>query len=164
MSDSNTAHDGVPGLELRLSQISKNPPSLLVTLKNNHPSSAFTVLKWNSPLDPQAANLGLFKIVDGETGETVPTDGLKVSRLMPPGEEDLVTIAPGTEEAHEVVMNKPWLPERRPAMYKVSISGKFSGLWDKYGGDVQTSDREAYLDSPFGGRSFKSNEVMMRVE
>ena len=119
MSASRTPDDGVPGLEFKLSQISRDPPSLLVTLRNNNPSSAFTILKWHTPLDPQAANLGLFKIVDEETGETIPTDGLKVNRLMPPSEEDFVTVAPGTEEAHEVVMNKPWLPGTSTAtMYR----------------------------------------------
>ncbi|KAL1592805.1 hypothetical protein SLS60_011221 [Paraconiothyrium brasiliense] len=163
MTSDNTA-EGVPGLEFKLSQISRNPPSLLITLKNNNPSAPFTLLKWNTPLDPQAANLGLFKLVDEETGKEIPTDGLKVNRLMPPSEEDLVTVAPGTEEAHEVVMNKPWLPEKKPATYKVSVSGKFFGVWDKYGGDLKTSDLEAYADSPFHGRQFSSNEVSMRVE
>lgn len=164
MADSSPAKEGVPGLEFKLSQISRNPPSLLVTLKNNNPSSPFTLLKWNTPLDPQAANLGLFKLVDEETGKEIPTDGLKVNRLMPPSEEDLVTVAPGTEEAHEVVMNKPWLPEKKPAKYKVSVSGNFLGIWDKYGGDLETSDLEAYVDSPFHGKPFTSNEVSMRVE
>jgi hypothetical protein len=164
MSGKTALEDGVPGLEFRLSQISRNPPSLLVTLKNNNPSSPFTILKWNTPLDPQAANLGLFKLVDEETGKEIPTDGLKVNRLMPPSEEDFVTVAPGTEEAHEIVMNKPWLPEKKPAKYKVTISGKFSGIWDRYGGDLQSSEREAYLDSPFSGKPFTSNEVSMRVE
>lgn len=164
MSNANAGEEGVPGLEFKLSQISRNPPSLLVTLKNNNPTSAFTILKWNTPLDPQAANLGLFKLVDEETGKEIPTDGLKVNRLMPPSQEDLVTVAPGTEEAHEIVMNKPWLPEKKPAKYKVSISGKFAGIWDKYGGDLQASDLEAYVDSPFSGKPYTSNEVLMRVE
>ncbi|KAK7185282.1 hypothetical protein DPSP01_000927 [Paraphaeosphaeria sporulosa] len=158
-----TATEGVPGLEFKLSQISRSPPSLLVTLKNNNPTTPFTLLKWNTPLDPQAANLGLFTLVD-EEGKEIPTEGLKVNRLMPPSAEDLVTVAPGTEEAHEVVMDKPWLPERKPAKYKVSVKGAFSGVWDKYGGDIGTGQLEAYVDSPFHGRAFESNVVEMRVE
>ncbi|KAJ4305841.1 hypothetical protein N0V90_001373 [Kalmusia sp. IMI 367209] len=164
MSNSKATADGVPGLEFKLSQISRNPPSLLVTLKNNNPSSPFTILKWGTPLDPQAANLGLFKLVDEETGKEIPTDGLKINRLMPPSEEDLVTVAPGTEEAHEVVLNKPWLPEKKPAKYKVSVEGKFTGIWDRYGGDLKSDDLEAYVDSPFSGKPFSSNELSMRVE
>ncbi|KAF2452067.1 hypothetical protein P171DRAFT_376698 [Karstenula rhodostoma CBS 690.94] len=163
MSPSTTA-EGVPGLEIKLSQISRNPPSLLVTLKNNNPTTPFTLLKWNTPLDPQAANLGLFTLVDDETGKEIPTDGLKVNRLMPPSADDLATVAPGTEEAHEVVMNKPWLPEKKPAKYKVSVKGTFSGVWDRYGGDLGTGELEAYVDSPFHGRAFESNVVEMRVE
>lgn len=159
-----TQEEEVPGLEFKLSQISRNPPSLLVTLKNNNPSSPFTILKWGTPLDPQAANLGLFKLVDEETGKDIPTDGLKINRLMPPSEDDLVTVAPGTEEAHEIVLNKPWLPTKKPAKYKVSVHGKFTGIWDRYGADVKLSDLEAYVDSPYSGRSFKCNDVLMRVE
>lgn len=83
---------------------------------------------------------------------------------MPPSAEDLVTVAPGTEEAHEVVMDKPWLPETRPATYKVSVKGKFLGVWDRYGGGLGTGELEAYADSPYHGRAFQSNVVEMRVE
>src|SRR4051812_35811975 len=62
---------GIPGLEFKLSQISKSPPSVLVTLKNGHPSSTFTLLKWGTPLDPQALNLGVFKLTNADTGEEV---------------------------------------------------------------------------------------------
>lgn len=165
MSNSQTAvGEGVPGLEFKLSQISRNPPSLLVTLKNNNPSTPFTLLKWGTPLDSQASNLGVFKLVDEETGSEVPTDILMLNRKMPPSKEDLVTVAPGTEEATEVVFDKPWMPGKMPAKYKVKAEGSFAGIWGQYGGDLEESDLEAYSDSPYSGRAFTSNEALLRVE
>lgn len=163
MASAATAVDAVPGLEFKLSQISRNPPSLLVTLKNTNPSSPFTILKWGTPLDPQAANLGVFKLVDTETGKDVPVPVIKINRKMPPSQEDLVTVAPGTEEATEVVFNKAWMPEKRPAKYKVKAEGAFGAVWDRYGG-LTESDLEAYSESPLSGRTFSTNEVSMRVE
>ncbi|KAF2250979.1 hypothetical protein BU26DRAFT_517730 [Trematosphaeria pertusa] len=164
MSTSPSASSEVPGLEFKLSQISRSPPSLLVTLKNNNPETPFTILKWGTPLDPQASNLGVFKLVDAESGKEVPTDIIKIARKMPPSREDMVTVAPGTEEATEVVFDKPWMPNKKPAKYKVKAEGEFMGVWDKYGGDVQESDMEAYTDSPLSGRAFKSNEQVMLVD
>ncbi|PVI05218.1 hypothetical protein DM02DRAFT_502139, partial [Periconia macrospinosa] len=152
----------VPGLEWKLSQISRSPPSLLVTLKNNSPSP-YTLLKWGTPLDASASNTGVFKVVDAETGANIPTDFIKVSRVMPPPREDLVTIAPGTEEATEVVFNTPWMPEKKPAKYKIKAEGAFTGIWGSYGSDVKDSDVEAYVESPFNGRTFTSNEAVMLV-
>jgi hypothetical protein len=153
----------VPGLEFKLSQISRNPPSLLVTLKNTSPDTPYTLLKWGTPLDAQALNLGLFKMVDGE-GKEVVQHSIKVSRLMPPSREDLVTVAPGTEEATEVVFNKFWMPEAKPATYKVKAEGAFGGVWDRYGDKVADDELEAYIASPMNGRVFRTNEVDMRVE
>ncbi|KAF2643976.1 hypothetical protein P280DRAFT_222457 [Massarina eburnea CBS 473.64] len=150
------------GLEWKLSQISQNPPSMLVTLKNNSPSP-FTLLKWGTPLDSHASNTGVFKVVDADTGEEINTDFIKVNRMMPPSREEVVTIAPGTEEATEVVFNKPWMPEKKPAKYKVKAEGAFTGIWDKYGDDVKENDLEAYTSSPFNGQKFTSNEAVMIV-
>ncbi|KAF1962249.1 hypothetical protein CC80DRAFT_157624 [Byssothecium circinans] len=157
-----TSTTGVAGLEWKLSQISRSPPSLLVTLKNNSPSP-FTLLKWGTPLDVQASNTGVFKVVDAETGEEISTNFIKVNRMMPPSREDVVTIAPGTEEATEVVFNKPWMPEKKPAKYKVKAEGAFTGIWEKYGDDVRDTDLEAYTDSPWNGKEFSSNEAVMIV-
>jgi len=153
----------VPGLVFKLSQISRNPPSLLVTLKNTSPDTPYTLLKWGTPLDVQALNLGLFKMVDA-AGKEVEMHSIKVSRVMPPSREDLVTVAPGTEEATEVVFNKPWMPETKPATYKVKAEGVFAGVWDRYGDKVEDGDLEAYSLSPLNGRVFETNEVEMRVE
>ncbi|KAF2822280.1 hypothetical protein CC86DRAFT_410652 [Ophiobolus disseminans] len=158
-----TSSDGIPGLEFKLNQDSRNPPSLLVTLKNNSPDTPYTLLKWGTPLDSAALNTGVFKIVDSDSGDEVQQFVLKINRKMPPEQEELVTLAPGTEEELSVVFNKPWMPEEKPAKYKVKAEGSFLGVWDKYGGDVTEDDKNAYNDSPFSGKKFTTNEVVMEV-
>jgi hypothetical protein len=162
-SSGSSASNGVPGLEFKLSQDSRSPPSLLVTLKNNSPDKPYTLLKWGTPLDSSALNIGVFQIIDEENGNEVAQAGLMINRKMPPAQEELVTIAPGTQEELSVVFDKPWMPEQKPAKYKVKAKGEFMGVWDKYGGDVTEDELNAYIESPFSGKKFVTNEVVMEV-
>jgi len=84
-----------------------------------------------------------------------------VNRMTPPRAEDYVTVGPGSEEAHEVVFEGPWMPDVKPAKYRVWAEGTWRGVWDKWGDEVK---KEEYFKSPFGGRGFGSGEVEMRVE
>jgi hypothetical protein len=158
-----TSSTGIPGLEFKLSQTSRSPPSLLVTLKNTSPDTTYTLLKWGTPLDRSALNTGVFTIVDDANGEEVKQDVMQTNRKMPPPQEDLVTVAPGTEEELEVDLNKPWMPDRRPVTYKVKAVGTFKGIWAKYGNEVTEEELYAYGQSPFSGRRFATNEVVMEV-
>ncbi|KAH7385916.1 hypothetical protein BKA66DRAFT_569236 [Pyrenochaeta sp. MPI-SDFR-AT-0127] len=163
-STSSSSSNGVPGLELKVSQISRNPPSLLITLKNNNPDTPYTVLKWGTPLDSTALNTRVFTITDKDSGDEVQQLVLQINRKMPPAQEELVTVAPGTEEAVEVVFDKPWMPERRPAKYKVKAEGEFKGVWGKYGSDVTEDELNSYIESPFSGRTFATDEIVLEVD
>ena len=156
-----TSSTGVPGLEFKLSQTSRSPPTLLVTLKNTNSDTTYTLLKWGTPLDPSALNTGVFTIVDDANGEEVKQDVLQINRKMPP--QDLVTIAPGTEEELEVDFTKPWMPDRRPATHKVKAVETFKGVWAKYGNEVAEQELYAYAQSPFSGRKFTTDEVVLEV-
>lgn len=161
-SSSSTSND-VPGLELKLYQISRNPPSLRVTLKNTNPDTPYTILKWGTPLDSSALNTGVFSITDDKTGDEVQQVVLQINRKMPPAQEELVTVAPGTEEAIEVVFDKPWMPDAKPAKYKVKAEGEFKGVWGKYGDEVTEDELNAYIESPFSGKKFATGEIIMDV-
>lgn len=163
-NSSGSISSGIPGLEFHLSQISNSPPSLLVTLKNTSPDTPYTVLKWGTPLDSAALNTGVFSIVGEEDGDEVKQLELQINRQMPPAQDQVVTIAPGTEEEVEVVFDKPWLPVDKPAKYKVKATGDFKGVWDKYGSDVTEEQLYAYIESPFSGKKFITNEVVMEVK
>jgi len=154
---------GAPGLEFKLSQISKSPPSVRVTVKNNNPSSTFTILKWDTPLDPSAANLGIFKFVSVETGDELKTDVIKFRRKMPISQDNLQELSPGAEHSTEVAFTQPWMPEK-PAKYKVRVEGVFRGVWDKAVGDVSTTELDEYTASPFFDCPFSSKEELLVVE
>ncbi|KAH7132584.1 hypothetical protein B0J11DRAFT_427771 [Dendryphion nanum] len=155
--------NGIPGIEFQLSQISRSPPSILVTLKNHNPKSTFTLLKWSTPLDPLAQILGVFKLEDADTGEKVPIDVIMINRKTPPPRDELVTIMPGTEESVEVVFNKPWFPEKKPAKYKVKAEGTFKGAWEKSADQVTDNELDVYVDSPLYDRAFETKELLMTV-
>jgi hypothetical protein len=155
--------NGVPGLEFKLTQVSRNPPTLLVTLKNTSPDTPYTLLKWDTPLDSSALSTGVFLVVDDANGKEVQHDVLQINRKMPPPQEEMVTVPPGTEEEREVEFTKPWMPERRPATYRVKAVGTFKGVWAKYGDEVTEEELYAYAQSPFSGRRFTTSEVVMEV-
>jgi hypothetical protein len=159
-----TSGNGVLGLEFRLIQVSRSPPTLLVTLKNTSPDTPYTLLKWGTPLDPSAPNTGVFTIIDDASGKEVEQDVLQINRKMPPPQEDLVTVAPGTEEELEVVFDKPWMPDYKHAKYRIKAVGSFKGLWAKYGDEVTEKELYAYTESPLGGRRLTTNELVIEVQ
>ncbi|OAL44549.1 hypothetical protein IQ07DRAFT_521746 [Pyrenochaeta sp. DS3sAY3a] len=162
-TSSSTASSGVPGLEITISQISRDPPAISVLLKNSDPEKPYTVLKWGTPLDSSALNTGVFTITDDESHSEVEQMVMQINRKMPPAQEELVTVAPGTQEEIEVVFDKPWMPAKKPAKYKVKAVGEFKGVWDKYGSDVSEDELWAYIESPFSGKKFRTNEIVLEV-
>ncbi|KAF2123100.1 hypothetical protein BDV96DRAFT_14322 [Lophiotrema nucula] len=173
-----------PPLTFKLSQISKSPPSVLVTLRNSSPSTTFTLLRWGTPLDPQALNLGVFRLwklpttststssnssdqkengedEQVEEEEEIKIDRLMISRKFPPSKDDLLEIGPGEEYAVEVVLDRPWMPSTTPARYKVKVEGEIKGLWEKRAGEVRGEELEDYAENRLG---FESDAVVIVVE
>jgi hypothetical protein len=159
----NPTSSNVPGLDFKLTQISRNPPTLLVTLRNTSPDTPYTLLKWGTPLDSSALSTGVFTIIEDASGKEVEQEVLQINRKMPPAPEEIVTIAPGTEEEREVEFSKAWMPQGRPTTYRVKAMGTFKGLWAKYGDEVTEEEVYAYKQSAFSGRRWVTNEVIMEV-
>ena len=162
-STSPSTSNGVPGLEFELSQISQHPPSLLVTLKNNHPTTSYTILTWGTPLDSSALNTGVFTLVDEDSGKEIEQVDLQINRKMPPSQDELVTVAPGAEQTVEVVLDKPWMPNKQSAKYKVKAEGEFEGVWRKHKSDLTEDELYAYLDSSYSGKKFTTNEIVLET-
>ncbi|KAF3009808.1 hypothetical protein E8E13_010138 [Curvularia kusanoi] len=154
----------IPGLSLSLSQIARDPPTLRVTLKNDSPDTTYTLLKWGTPLDDAALNTGVFKITDASSGAEVEQITMQIRRRMPPGQSQLAGVKPGEEESVEVVFNRPWMPETKPATYKVRAEGLLKGAWDRPKSDVSDDDTNEYGESPLAGKTFITNEVELVVE
>jgi hypothetical protein len=87
-----------------------------------------------------------------------------VNRKMPATQDELFTVAHGTQEEVEVVFDKPWMPEDKPAKYKVTAAGTFQGVWEKPSGDVQESEIMAYMESMGNGKTWVADEIVLEVE
>jgi hypothetical protein len=167
MSQSRGSQSGtntISTLSVTLSQTSRDPPTLLVTLKNSSPDTSYTLLKWGTPLDFAALNTNIFTLTDSSTGAEIEQVGLMINRKMPPSEDELITVAPSTQEQVKVVFDKPWMPDTKPAKYRVRATGTFQGLWDKTRGEVREGELLAYTNSPGSGKTWVTNEIDMQVE
>lgn len=154
----------IPGLSLSLAQVSRDPPTLRVTLKNDNSDSTYTLLKWGTPLDDAALNTGVFKVTDADSGAEIEQAILQIRRRMPPGQSQLTSVQPGGEESVEVVFDKPWMPETKPAKYKVKAEGLLKGVWDRPKSEVTDDDTNEYTQSPLAGKTYITNEVELVVE
>ncbi|KAJ8119129.1 hypothetical protein OPT61_g18 [Boeremia exigua] len=154
----------ISGLSFTLTQVSKSPPTLRVTLKNDSPDTPYTLLNWGTPLDNSALNTGVFKVTDAESGAEVEQTILQIRRRMPPGQSQLTGVQPGEEESIEIVFDKPWMPETKPAKYKVKAEGLLKAVWDRPKSEVSDDDTNEYTESPLAGKTFITNEVELVVE
>lgn len=150
MSDFSLANN----LEVSLSQASAGEtPSISVSVKNTHPSTPVTLLKWDSPLDPLAMQLGLISVTPA--GGSVPIDmpTIKVSRAMPPDADSLVTLQPGKSASNVVELRDSFVPRDTWAKGKanVSMKGRWGAVWPGVGKDDLLGDLEK-LGALGGGR------------
>lgn len=153
----------MPGFSISLNQTSQDPLTLTVILENHQSDTHYTILKWGTPIDSFALDTGVFSIIDDASHKEVDQAILHINRKVPPPPNQLMTLAPGTQEEIEVVFNKPWMPDRKPSKYKVSAKGALKGGWAKSGDDVTEGDLLLYADSPLSGKRFATNEIVMEV-
>ncbi|KKZ60684.1 hypothetical protein EMCG_04668 [[Emmonsia] crescens] len=134
-----------------------DPIRLTVSVHNNDPNQAVTLLKWNTPLDPQADVLGIFEAREAEFGTPVDSLVVKISRKLPPTQDDLVEIpADGVKEV-QVTLRPMALSAGHE--YMISAKGRWQALWAGSLDDVTTASLANMACASSG--SFESNEVMV---
>ncbi|OJD30460.1 uncharacterized protein BKCO1_6000050 [Diplodia corticola] len=121
-------------LHVSVAQSSTSPPTLTLTLKNTHPSTTLTLLNWESPLDPLALQLGLISVYGGGSDEPLPLATIQVSRKLPPGRDQLVSLGPGESKSQDVVLREPVVPlkkvkEAGGKTVKVACKGRWKAVW-----------------------------------
>lgn len=132
------SHDSdiLSDLRVSLQQTSKSPPAICIKVTNNS-SRPVTVLTWESPLDQLALQLGLLTITpeSANASASAPLDipTIKVSRKLPPGNESLVSLAPGESRENHVVFQELLVPlaEIRGKKARVSLKGRWTRVWPK---------------------------------
>ncbi|KAJ3578153.1 hypothetical protein NPX13_g2412 [Xylaria arbuscula] len=131
-------------LQVDISQSTDSPHTLSVSVTNTHPSVPVTILKWNSPLDPAALGLGLLEIVPAGGTEPIQIQTIKISRLMPPKAESLVTLRPLESAMNTVELREPMVPSdiwsAGPA--KVTMKGRWMAVWPEITEEDLLSDTE----------------------
>ncbi|OHE95462.1 hypothetical protein CORC01_09195 [Colletotrichum orchidophilum] len=118
-------------LELSLSQSGTSPPKISVLVKNTHPDTPVTFLKWNSPLDPAALALGQVSIQPAGAFKPIEAHAIMIKRKMPPGAESLVTLRPGESADQVVELREPRVPGYvlEAGKAKVAMKGRWMAVW-----------------------------------
>lgn len=157
-------------LEIRLSQASAAAtPSLFISVKNTHPSIPLTLLKWDSPLDPLALQLGLVSVTAAGAAAPLDIPTIKVSRAMPPGADSLVTLRPGESASSVVELRDTFVPKDTWAKgkAKVNMKGRWAAVWPGLVKDELLGDLEKLSALGGGGDGVLNGEwelPMIEVE
>ncbi|EFQ86999.1 hypothetical protein CFE70_004729 [Pyrenophora teres f. teres 0-1] len=160
-SESTTA--GIPGLTFSLAQTSTSPPTLLITLTNNHPETTYTLLKWATPLDASALDTGVFTITTSD-GKAVEQVVRKITRKMPPPPGQIMELAPGKNMSKEVFFDKSAAVVMGKGRYRVEAKGVWKGGWATPRAEVTTKNLWGFGESEFAGRRFGLGGVEMISE
>ncbi|GKT40658.1 uncharacterized protein ColSpa_00839 [Colletotrichum spaethianum] len=111
-------------LAVRIRQTSTSPPTLALSVTNNH-DAPLTILRWKTPLDPLAIQVGLVSITPGAR---LPT--IELRRVMPPPPDDLITLQPGERREQQVVLKEPIVPlDQLGKTARVAVKGKWQTVW-----------------------------------
>lgn len=137
------------------------PLSIPIPVSIHNPAHfPVTVLKWNTPFDPRAGVLGVFKIVDTITGKTLPVDTIKISRKLPASTDDLIEIP--ADQTIDTVANLPQLHLEVGHEYSVHAQGIWHAVWGSRLADVTASQLEQLAGARRG--EFRSNVAVVKVE
>lgn len=125
---------------------------------HNAAATPVTIVNWNTPLDPAAGVLGVFKVHDTTTDDLVPLDELKISRQLPPSADDLVEIPAG--RSVETVVNLPSGALVAGHEYVIQAKGIWHAVWETPREEVQGVRLQQFEDAKRG--EFASNEVSVK--
>lgn len=115
-------------------------PTITNVVTNISPNP-ITLLRWSSPLDPLALQLGLLHITPAGSDIEMEIPTVMVSRQLPPGREDLVTLGPGESKAQEIELKDIFVPKEKlfpqgdGGQAKVVCKGEWMAVWPGLRGD-----------------------------
>ncbi|KAJ5120942.1 uncharacterized protein N7515_010330 [Penicillium bovifimosum] len=119
-----------------------------------------TILRWGSPLDPQAGVLGVFEVSDTTDQRKLSLPTIMVSRKLPASEADLVEIRAGETLDLTVKLPVPGLEKGHD--YAVRAQGTWHAVWPTELSSITTSQLK---DNGGANRGdFRSNESHVKIE
>lgn len=127
---------------------------------HNAADSPVTILRWGTPLDPQAAVLGIFEICDTTDQRKVALPTIMVSRKLPASKEDLVEIQP--RQTLDLTVNLPIPGLEKGHGYSVRAQGTWHAVWPTELSNVTPSQLRDNEGADRG--DFRSNESYVSIE
>ncbi|OQE14677.1 hypothetical protein PENFLA_c036G10416 [Penicillium flavigenum] len=125
----------------------------------NAADSPVTILRWGTPLDPQAGVLGVFEICDTTDQRKLSVPTIMVSRKLPASADDLVEIQARHTRDVTVDLRIPGLEKGHE--YSVRAQGTWHAVWPTEISKVTTSQLR---DNEGANRGkFLSNESSVRI-
>jgi hypothetical protein len=153
------AAENIEDLSVVLEKVPDAQTAILVKIQNKNPSSSFTFLTWDTPFDPQAMNLGVFKLRDAETGDLVEGVEIRINRMLPPPREALVEVGPGSEVTKKVELDAPWIPKHTSKNYTIEAVGRWHSVWNQSSSSIQEQELETVGGGDALKGEFKSNAI-----
>ncbi|KAB8075084.1 hypothetical protein BDV29DRAFT_190435 [Aspergillus leporis] len=124
---------------------------------HNAAATPVTIVNWDTPLDPNAAVLGVFEVRDTTTNDVVPLGTIKISRLLPPSSDEIVEIPAGQSVETVVNLRSGGLVGGKE--YTVQAKGIWHAVWPKARNEVSQAKLEHLEDAARG--EFMSNKIWL---
>ncbi|KAI0121181.1 hypothetical protein BJ170DRAFT_688271 [Xylariales sp. AK1849] len=135
------SHDTLSQLAISVRKSATNTLTVSVT---NHHDATLTLLRWKSPLDPLALQLGVFGFTPSDGGSALEIPTIQVRRKMPPGPDSLVTIEPGQTKEQELQLREPIVPlDKLKGEVTVSCQGRWTSVWQKRAEEISIEALDA---------------------
>jgi len=148
-----------------LKQTGNSPPTLAVTVTNNH-DAVLTLLNWDSPLDPAAVALGVFSITPEGASAPLDLPTITFRRVMPPPPENLITLQPGKSTTVAVSFQEPAVPVTELGKKaRVRCQGTWAATWPGFTAEQLTPevlDKLQFSDQAVTG-PFQSEEIELVI-
>lgn len=137
MSTTANNEDILSHLQVSIKQTSKSPPVVGIKVTNNGPDT-MTILTWESPLDELVLPLGLLTLTPRGGTKPLEIPTIKVSRELPPGDESLVSLAPGESQENQVTLREPLVPLEylKGEGASVGLKGRWVKVWPMARGEL----------------------------
>ena len=164
---SSTKHSQ-PRIAVSLRQISPSTGITGVVLKvANIGSGPVTILAWDSPLDPLALQLGLLSLTPVGSDGPLDIPAVKISRQVPPEEDSLITIDPGSSQENKIIFKEPIVPLDilKGSQVDVECKGRWRSIWSAKRSELSAETINALGigdETAFKG-DFQSNHVEILV-
>ncbi|KAI8300922.1 hypothetical protein K4K61_009374 [Colletotrichum sp. SAR11_59] len=124
-----TKNNALSKLSIRIRQSSTSPPTVTFSVTNDH-NAPLTILRWATPLDPLALQLGVLSVTPDGADAPLEIDTIALKRVMPPRDEDMVTLQPGDTTENEVILRETVLPfDRLGKKPRVAAKGTWQTVW-----------------------------------